>query len=83
MHEVADKVLTYFMKEYAKVMPPPIPHSFEYWIGGYGSTGDGHEIWKISLVNGTFAPADLAIPSGECGIVYGGQPEAIHRLLMG
>jgi hypothetical protein len=45
MHEVADKVLTYFIKECAKVMPtPPIAHSFEYWIGGYGSTGDGHEI---------------------------------------
>lgn len=63
--------------------PPPPPHTLEFWVGGY-SSGESHpELWKIVIQNGTcLAPQELR-DRGNCGIDWGGQPEAIHRLLVG
>ena len=84
MKDVVDRVQGYFEEAFDRLDPKPLgSYTFEYWLGGYGSVSNGHEIWKISLANGKFSQPILALPSGECGIVYSGQPEAINRLVMG
>jgi hypothetical protein len=63
---------------------PAAPHSLEYWVGGYGSDpSSGHEVWKIAIVNGQCDPPAPVIQGGNSGILFGGQPSAIHRLLFG
>ncbi len=56
----------------------------EFWIGGYGSSNDHGEIWKIVLSQGNFqAPVQLNAPDQEADIFWGGQGQAISRLLNG
>lgn len=57
--DVADKARRLFFDERYQALnpPPPAPHSFEFWIGGYSSDFDaGHEVWKISIENGNCPP---------------------------
>lgn len=63
--------------------PPPPPHGFEFWIGGFSSRSEQPEVWKISIVNGACEPPSRLKASGDCGVDWGGQPDPIHRLLMG
>lgn len=63
--------------------PPAPPHLFEFWIGGFSSGVEQPEIWKLSIQNGVCdVPIQLRKP-GECGVTWGGQPDPIHRLLIG
>jgi hypothetical protein len=73
-----------FEDRYQKLDPvPPPPHALEFWVGGYSSREERPELWKVLIKNGTCeAPKCLRKP-GDCGIDWGGQPEAIHRLLIG
>jgi hypothetical protein len=63
--------------------PPPPPHSLHFWVGGYSSREERPELWKVVIVNGTCEAPHCLRQAGDCGIDWGGQPEAIHRLLMG
>jgi hypothetical protein len=66
------------------VPPPPAPHSLEFWVGGYGSDlTQGHEVWKIEIVNGSCNPPAPAPVNGQTGLFWGGQPAPIYRLVMG
>lgn len=56
----------------------------EFWVGGYGSNNDHGEIWKIVLSQGVFQkPLQLNAPNQEADIFWGGQGQAISRLLNG
>jgi hypothetical protein len=56
----------------------------EFWIGGYGSTNEHGEIWKLSIVDGQFLdPEQLNQEGNAQGIYWGGQGAAIARLLLG
>lgn len=63
--------------------PPPPPHALEFWLGGYSSREERPELWKILISNGTCDTPKCLRKPGDCGIDWGGQPEAIHRLLIG
>jgi len=56
---------------------------FEFWIGGYGSANKHGEIWKIILSLGKFQYEQISKESDSLGIFWGGQGEAIGRLLYG
>jgi hypothetical protein len=72
-----------FDDQYLKAPIPPPPHALEFWVGGYSSGCDLPELWKVLIVNGECAePSRLAAPGGV-GIFWGGQSEAIHRLVFG
>lgn len=84
--DVADIAIQYFQTEYARINPPPVnPMSFEFWIGGYSLDAKHGEIWKVSIVNGQpLPPSRLDDPNaGEHLITWGGQVQAISRLLLG
>jgi len=85
MREVAEKSLEFFSQRYAAIAPPiEGPHGFEFWVGGYGAGCDNAEIWKVSLQNGEWQPLELVANETEDGHVsWGGQPQAINRLLLG
>jgi predicted proteasome-type protease len=57
-------------------------HSLEFWIGGYSSNSDAHELFKITIINGS-ATIDALCKDGECQLFWGGQPNAINRLVIG
>lgn len=85
IEEIADKARRFLYEErYQALEPaPPAPHSFEFWIGGYGSDFDAdHQLWKIAIINGFCDQPQPELP-GDYGWIAGGQPNAIVRLLMG
>lgn len=69
----------------ASVEPrPAAPHSLEFFVGGYGSNFDkGHEVWKITVVDGSCSDPQLLIGPGSTGIQIGGQTAPLTRLLGG
>lgn len=56
----------------------------EFWIGGYGSSHTHGEIWKIVFSSGQ-ANNPILVNSADVaqGIFWGGQGQAIARLLLG
>lgn len=56
----------------------------EFWIGGYGASNDHAEVWKVLISDGKVQDLlqvnEEAAPSG---IWWGGQGEAISRLIHG
>jgi hypothetical protein len=74
-----------FEERYSALSPlPPAPHSLEFFIGGYGSDYDsGHEVWKISIVDGNCSDPVPLVDAGRMGLHVGGQQEPIVRLVGG
>lgn len=79
----ARKIL--FDERYLRLSPaPPAPHSLEFWVGGYGSDiSAGHQIWKIFIENGTCPEPELHIEFAGTGLLIGGQPTPVMRLVTG
>lgn len=85
IEEIARKARQFLYEErYLAIDPAPAaPHSFQFWVGGYGSDFDaGHQIWCITIINGVCGDPEPAM-SGPFGWFSGGQPNAIVRLLLG
>lgn len=83
--DVAQKAGEFFYEQYQEIQPPPVsPHSFDFWIGGYGSSASHGEIWKIGILDGNSQEKTLVVDTDTDNIVvWGGQEEAISRLLLG
>jgi len=74
-----------FEQEFAAINPLAAnPSSFEFWIGGCGSGVKHGEIWKVEIVDGqSLEPAQIASPSTSDQALWGGQIQALNRLLLG
>ncbi len=85
IEHVATLAHNFFSEKYRAIDPKPSPsQSFDFWIGGYGSDGGGGEIWKILIQDGEIKdPQILATEKDERKLVWGGQGEAINRLIFG
>lgn len=86
VEEVAHKARRLLFEErYAALTPaPPAPHSLEFWVGGYGSNvSAGHQVWKVRIINGTCPPPELDLDFGGTGLLVGGQPGPVMRLVVG
>ncbi len=84
-NEVVDFTYKYIQDEYLKSYPSPLPsHSFEFWIGGYDYPNKNGEIWKFEIQQGQWlSPTQLVAPEIPDHILWGGQTQAISRLLVG
>lgn len=84
VEEVAKKAKAFFFDErfLSLPQPQPTPHLFEFWVGGYDANSERHDLWKLSIANNTANLERLGAPGTE-GIRWGGQPEAITRLIKG
>lgn len=84
IEEVAKKARKYLYEERFLSLKEPPMGTFQYWVGGYSSGQDVGEIWKIEIQDGQCAePLCEADRSAPSMISWGGQTEAINRLLMG
>jgi hypothetical protein len=82
--DVAKKAKDFFAARYASVTPAPKPpHSFQYWVGGFSSNSEQAEVWRIDMENGDFKEPAEQFPGSGSFLVWGGQPEAISRLVLG
>ncbi len=85
--EVADKARKFFFDvKYCGVpekQRPSDDHSFEFWVGGNDADETHGEIWKIAIVNGKCGPPQCIAEKDDFDLFFGGQPEAINRLVLG
>ena len=85
IEEVSMLAKDFFSEKYRAIDPPPSdPHSFEFWIGGYGAENSLGEIWKLEINNGIIGPpVQIADSTVENQICWGGQYHVINRILLG
>jgi hypothetical protein len=83
--DVVDIAANFFRDAYEAQSNDKNPNDYlEFWIGGYGSSNEHGEIWKLSIVSGRFEdPLQLNKETDAQAIYWGGQGTAIARLLLG
>lgn len=83
VEEVATKARR-FLFEDRFLSTEPLPQgAFDFWIGGYSSGAGLGEIWRVHINNGACEDPICEAPQDQSVIKWGGQPEAINRLLLG
>lgn len=85
IEEMALRAKDFFEHRFNAIQPPPPnPNLLEFWVGGYGSNCDNAELWKLTLQDGVMLPPELIADKDQDGhIAWGGQPQAIDRLILG
>lgn len=83
VEEIAKKARRFFFDERFQSVDPRPQGSFDYWIGGYSSHADLGEIWRINITDGVCGEPQCEATQDRSTISWGGQPEAINRLLLG
>jgi hypothetical protein len=85
IEDVAIKARAFLFDEKYAALPAPMPapHSLEFWVGGFSSGSESHELWKIVIADGKCAPPERLCGNGDTGLFVGGQPAPIYRLLRG
>ena len=83
--QVVDYAFKFFNDAYRKSQPKTSStHSFEFWVGGYDFQIQNGEIWKFEMQQGKFnKPVQWVSPQVPDQILWGGQGQAISRLLLG
>lgn len=82
--EVAVKARKFFFEDRFSKLDPQPKGEFDFWIGGYSSDQELGEIWRIHISDGQ-CPEPILEAGTEVSdtIKWGGQPEAINRMLLG
>ncbi len=86
MEEVATKARKFlfeqrFQDEYGGKEQQP--GMLGYWVGGYSSHSPLAELWDISIKGGECAGPTLVRDQAAAGANWGGDPEAVSRLVLG
>jgi hypothetical protein len=78
------KLLTDFLMDHVARLPGGMPKpSLGILVGGYSAGKSLGEGWKIQIDNGSPKPAVPLRKEDEIGISWGGEGEAINRLILG
>ena len=84
IEQVAHKARQYLFEERFLKLDEQPTGTFQYWIGGYSSEQDLGEVWKIQIQDGDCPPPMCEAPQHLPSVIsWGGQTEAINRLLLG
>lgn len=83
--DVAEFAHAFFDGKYSDPAATRTPDDFlEFWVGGYGHDKEHGEIWKIVIQSGSLQPIQQVNQTGDpSGVYWGGQAEAIVRLVLG
>lgn len=85
INEVVKRAHEFLTACYVDANPQPHQGDYlEFWVGGYGSANTHGEIWKIVVADGV--PQEPFLVNAEAdgqGVFWGGQGQAISRLLLG
>lgn len=83
IEEVAEKCRKFLFEEkFLKLAEKP-KHDLNFYLGGYSSGADAPERWIIQIESAAAKCGPPICQGKECGLSWGGQPEAINRLVMG
>lgn len=85
IEEIAVKARRFLFEErYSKLGTKP-SSDMSFYVGGYSSGADSPERWLVKIEAATqSSPAPICEGAkGASGVNWGGQPEAIYRVLMG
>lgn len=84
LSDVVDSARDFLFEERYKAAPPiKGNHSMQFWVGGYSSDSDSPELYTITIENGKCDAPQTLCEKGRCDIFWGGQIEAINRLVIG
>ena len=85
MEEVAKQAHAYLIEDRYSKLPDAgnDKHGFEFWIGGYSSSADLPELWKLSVAKGKIFEPTMVAGQTDAGIWPSGQPDPIYRLIYG
>jgi hypothetical protein len=83
IEEVAQKTRKFLFEEKFSSLPEKPKAEMSFYVGGYSSNAVSPERWLVKIQS-----ASNASPAPEClakdtGLSWGGQPDAIYRLVMG
>jgi hypothetical protein len=83
IEEIAQKARRFLFEEKFLSTDPVPQGAFDFWIAGYSSGAELGEIWRIHIVDGVCGDPICEATQDQSTIKWGGQPEAINRLLLG
>jgi len=85
VQHVAARARSFIKEKYEDAATPKSQSDFlEFWVGGYGSDNQHGEIWKVVIADGDVKDLIQVNQTDEpSGIFWGGQGEAIARLVLG
>ena len=86
IQQVANRANDFFFDAYSTLInpAPTHPHSFEFWVGGYGSKNHLGEIWKIAFIDGKKEEVVQVVEGNDDHrLLWGGNLSAISRLIFG
>jgi len=85
LSEVVDRANTFLTDCYSLANPQLNKNDYlEFWIGGYGANNTHGEIWKTVILDGVpQKPEQVNSEADGQGVFWGGQAQAITRLLLG
>lgn len=82
--DIAEKARIFISDKLAQHgMATPGTPDLQFWVGGFSSSEDQSELWEVKFTGGQCAAAQVKMDKDVCGIEMGGQPEAMHRLVLG
>ena len=82
---IAQRTYEFLEQRYLEIFnEPQTNHYLEFFVGGYSAGGEMAEVWKINLSEGVWLKPEQQMPNEEGAyVLWGGQPEALNRLLLG
>lgn len=85
VEDIALHAHDFIKQKYDEAYSQPDTNNYlEFWVGGYGSSNAHGEIWKVAVISGALHPAEqLNKEDQPQAIFWGGEGEAISRLLLG
>ncbi|MDP9412800.1 MAG: hypothetical protein M3Q08_01640 [Pseudomonadota bacterium] len=83
--DIAERTKAFLFGRYeALAEKPAVPHSLEFYVGGYSAGSDLAEVWKILIANGEcVGPVQQFAGLESAYVLWAGQPEALNRLILG
>jgi hypothetical protein len=83
IEEIARKCRKFFFEEKFQNLKDKPKHDLNLYVGGYSSGAVAPERWIIQIQSAASKCDDPMCQGKESGLSWGGQPEAINRLVMG
>lgn len=74
----------YFYAERFSSLPDKPNGTFQFWVGGYSHGSDLGELWQFGIQDGLpYGPLCVIEKDAPVGLQWGGQADAINRLVLG
>jgi hypothetical protein len=83
IEDVALKCRKFLFEEKFQKLKDKPKHDLNFYVGGYSSGENAPERWIIRIESAASKCDNPLCQGKECGLSWGGQPEAINRLVMG